>query len=152
MPLHGNHAQRDASIYFDLKCMNARKYNIPENILEFDKLIKEANESIELMDSLREELEDYNSSCNHLITHYESYNVYENDSYETALFESSEYYIFYMDCYYIDTADGNSRNWIYAVEIDQEYYKLKKYINDLESKLKDKIVLIGLEIALLRTV
>ena len=150
MPLYGNKEQRDASRYFDLKCMNARKYDLPENIYDYDKLIKETKESIEFMDTLYEELED-NPLLKEDIINQIQYE-YVKESNEKALFETSEYYIFHMDGYYIDTIDGNSRNWIYAVEIDQEYYRLKKYINDLESKFNEKIVLIGLEIALLRTV
>tara|TARA_B110000259_G_C14031761_1_gene407050 strand:+ start:4814 stop:5323 length:510 start_codon:yes stop_codon:yes gene_type:complete len=150
MPLYGSQEQRDASHYFDIKCMNARKYDIPENIYDYGKLIKETKKSIELMDSIYEELEDANPLLKEYIIKHIQYE-YVNDSNEMTLFEAGEYYIYHMDGYYVDTVDGNSREWIYAVEIDQEYYKLKKYINDLESKFNDKIVLIGLEIALLRT-
>lgn len=146
MPLHGTHEQMIASYYFDCDEIKKINYHFPDSILEYDELIEETKASIRFMDTINVELEDSNYSWKEYII-YEIHNAYEKESDEMALLEASEYYIFYMDGYYIQTELGNYRNWIYAVEIDDEYLRLTKYLKDLESKLLDKIVLIGLEIA-----
>jgi hypothetical protein len=64
-----------------------------------------------------------------------------------TVFEESEYFIFNMGGYYIKTAEGNHRNWLYSQEIDCEYERLEKYLHQLESALVEKNVRIGLEIA-----
>jgi hypothetical protein len=147
MPLHGSYEQEKAHYYFDIDEINARKTDIPENILELEKRIEEAEENLKFIEIIYDELEDSNSYHKEFIL--EDIKLFENENDELAIFEESEYYIFHLDEYYIETAEGNERNWIYAVELEKEYERLEKYIYDLKSHLNQKILNIGIEIALL---
>jgi hypothetical protein len=147
MPLHGCHQQREASIYFDIDAMNKRKQHkeIPENIMILEKIIEKTKEDIAFVNDLYEFSEDFDYTYNeYIVTEYIPYDIAMNDA---TLLVNSEYYIFHMDGYYIKTAEGNHRNWLYSQEIDCEYERLEKYLHQLESALVEKNVRIGLEIA-----
>jgi hypothetical protein len=149
MPLHGCHQQREASIYFDIDAMNKRKQHkeIPENIMILEKIIEKTKEDIAFVNDLYEFSEDFDYTYNeYIVTEYIPYDIAMNDA---TLLVNSEYYIFHMDGYYIKTAEGNHRNWVYVAEINDEYERLLKYLEELEAKMREKVVNIGLEIALL---
>lgn len=150
MPLHGTHNQRDASYFFNINYIkNRRNIIIPENILELEKRIIKKKKSLNFLDELYN-VEKYNSTINQFNEDIlEKIDLYENPNNEKFLFEKSDYYIIYLDGYYIKTKEGNYRNWIYSIEIGKEYEQLEKYIIILEEELRQKIINIGIEIALL---
>jgi hypothetical protein len=151
MPLHGTRNQLDASYFFDIGSVNKRKnIIIPENILELEKLIKKKKGSLKFLELLF--CEEYvDSIVNRFDKHIlEKIALYKNPCNEKLLLEESDYYVVYLGGYYIETAEGNHRNWIYANEIDIECVELHKYIILLEEELKQKIINVGVKIALLR--
>lgn len=150
MPLHGTRNQLDASYYFHISDVNKRKnIIIPENILELEKLIIKKKNTINFLELLYEE-EYFDSTIDYFNQHIlEKIDSYKNPSDEKLLFKESNYYIVYLGGYYIKTKEDNYRNWVYSIELDIEYEKLQKYIIILEEELRQKIINIGLEIALL---
>jgi alpha-mannosidase len=147
MPLHGTHMQRDASDYFyDIFTVEEIEAVIPENVLELEKAIEKTKKNIAFIEPLFEYLsnDDYYLTYDEIVA--EIY-AFEHNSIEMTVFEESEYFIFNMGGYYIKTAEGNHRNWLYSQEIDCEYERLEKYLHQLESALVEKNVRIGLEIA-----
>ena len=137
--------QREASYYFDFDSIKKRNNDISENIIILEESIKKTKEDIVFMDALYDFLKDYKNSYNEIMT----YDMAMND---TMLLAISEYYIFYMGKYYIKTAEGNHRNWVYASEINYERKRLEKYLSQLEEKMRKKNVNIGVEIAFLTLV
>ena len=151
MPLHGSHVQKDASTYFNTEYMKIyRVCNFPENIIDYYKLIDDTKKFIELMNSIYEELEDSNNSWKKEDILYKIRHVYKECDSEMTIFKESKYFIFHTGGYYIQTTEGNKRNWIYSHELDSEIEELKNYLRKLESVLVEKNIRIGLEIALLR--
>lgn len=150
MPLHGTNNQRDAHYFFDIYYINKRKnVIIPKNIVELEHKITKKRESILFLESLYDE--EYIDST---IDHFNEYTIETIDSYENAsdeklLFEESGYYVIDLGGYYIETKEGNYRNWVYDIELNTEYKQLKKNIVILEEELRRKILNIGVEIALL---
>ena len=126
MPLHGTHEKLDTSYYFHRGNVNKRKnIIIPENILELEKLIKEKKNTIKFLELLYDE-EYFDSTIDQFNEHIlEKIDSYKNASDEKLLFEESNYYVIYLGRYYIETKEGNHRNWIYSIELDTEYEQLQ---------------------------
>lgn len=130
--------------------MNKRKQHkeIPENIMILEKTIEKTKEDIEFMNGLYEFSEDFDYTYNEYIVN--EYIPYEIAMKDATLLVNSEYYIFHMDGYFITTAEGNQRNWVYVAEINEEYERLVKYLEELEAKRIEIIVNVGVKIAQLR--
>lgn len=143
--------QKDAYYYFDKDSIAYKKSCniIPENIIEIEKLIVQSQNDFIFINSIYEDEDDaYYKPLKQLIL--EDIDNYENKNDEKILFENSNNYIIDLDGYYIETFEGNHRNWLYPIEIDCEYIRLEIYIKKLHEKLHEKIVNIELEIAFLK--
>lgn len=149
MPLHGTHMERDACDYFyDIFAVEDIPRIIPEKILEHEKAIEKTKKDMDFMKTLYENLSDNDEYLPYEEIVAEIY-AFEHNSIEMTVFEESEYFIFHTGGYYIKTAEGNRRNWVYSQEIDCEFERLKAYLQELESALVEKNVKIGVELALL---
>jgi hypothetical protein len=147
----GIHRQFNAYNYFNIYQINKRNnIIIPENILELEKLIIKKKDSLEFLELLHY-IECYDSTTDQFYDYIlEEITSYENPSDEKLLFKESDFCAVYLGAYYIETKEGNNRNWIYSNEIDIECVKLYNYIVILEEELKQKIINIGVNIALLK--
>jgi hypothetical protein len=150
MPLHGTNMQKNARDYFDKDSITYKKSSsiIPENIIEIEELIVQLrNDTIFLNSIYYEEDGAYYEPLKEII--FEYIDNYKNKNDEKILLENSKNCIIYLDGYYIETFEGNIRNWLYPIEIECEFIRLEIYIKKLNEKLMEKIVNIGLELAFL---
>lgn len=150
MPLHGTNMQKDARDYFDKDSITYKKSSsiIPENIIEIEELIVQLrNDTIFLNSIYYEEDGAYYEPLKEII--FEDIDNYKNKNDEKILLENSKNCIIDLDGYYIETFEGNIRNWLYPIEIECEFIRLEIYIKKLDEKLREKIVNIGLELAFL---
>lgn len=150
MPLHGTNMQKDARDYFDKDSITYKKSSsiIPENIIEIEELIVQLrNDTIFLNSIYYEEDGAYYEPLKEII--FEDIDNYKNKNDEKILLENSNNCIIDLDGYYIETFEGNIRNWLYPIEIECEFIRLEIYIKKLDEKLREKIVNIGLELAFL---
>lgn len=150
MPLHGTNMQKNARDYFDKDSITYKKSSsiIPENIIEIEELIVQLrNDTIFLNSIYYEEDGAYYEPLKEII--FEYIDNYKNKNDEKILLENSKNCIIYLDGYYIETFEGNIRNWLYPIEIECEFIRLEIYIKKLNEKLREKIVNIGLELAFL---
>lgn len=138
MPLHGTNIQLDASRYFESYFNDLKKpLQIPDDNNKLEKLIDEQKNKHDFINSVYEECfnaknDPYDSYIHETIVSYKNINN------EPLIYEKSEYYVFDMDGYFIDTKEGNNRNWIYSSEIEEAYNKLKETIENLELTLDDR--------------
>jgi hypothetical protein len=151
MSLHGTPEQLHAPNYFNKYDINKYKnLIIHDHILKLEKSIKKTKDTIKSFELFYKE-ECYNSNnsfdSNFILERIASY---RNPSDEKILFEKSNYYILSLKNYYIETKEGNYRNWLYSTEVVTEHKLLQKHIIILEEELRKKIINIGIEIALLR--
>ncbi len=150
MSLHGTNMQKNARDYFDKDSITYKKSSsiIPENIIEIEELIVQLrNDTIFLNSIYYEEDGAYYEPLKEII--FEYIDNYKNKNDEKILLENSKNCIIYLDGYYIETFEGNIRNWLYPIEIECEFIRLEIYIKKLNEKLREKIVNIGLELAFL---
>ena len=150
MSLHGTNMQKNARDYFDKDSITYKKSSsiIPENIIEIEELIVQLrNDTIFLNSIYYEEDGAYYEPLKEII--FEYIDNYKNKNDEKILLENSKNCIIYLDGYYIETFEGNIRNWLYPIEIECEFIRLEIYIKKLNEKLMEKIVNIGLELAFL---
>lgn len=142
--------QKDARDYFDKDSITYKKSSsiIPENIIEIEELIVQLrNDTIFLNSIYYEEDGAYYEPLKEII--FEDIDNYKNKNDEKILLENSKNCIIDLDGYYIETFEGNIRNWLYPIEIECEFIRLEIYIKKLDEKLREKIVNIGLELAFL---
>jgi len=142
--------QKNARDYFDKDSITYKKSSsiIPENIIEIEELIVQLrNDTIFLNSIYYEEDGAYYEPLKEII--FEYIDNYKNKNDEKILLENSKNCIIYLDGYYIETFEGNIRNWLYPIEIECEFIRLEIYIKKLNEKLMEKIVNIGLELAFL---
>tara|TARA_Y100000389_G_scaffold148252_1_gene147323 strand:- start:636 stop:1073 length:438 start_codon:yes stop_codon:yes gene_type:complete len=142
--------QKNARDYFDKDSITYKKSSsiIPENIIEIEELIVQLrNDTIFLNSIYYEEDGAYYEPLKEII--FEYIDNYKNKNDEKILLENSKNCIIYLDGYYIETFEGNIRNWLYPIEIECEFIRLEIYIKKLNEKLREKIVNIGLELAFL---
>jgi hypothetical protein len=136
MPLHGTNIQLDASRYFESYFSDDKKpllqIHIDDNNLE--KLIDEQKNTLDFINSVYEECFNAKNDSSYDSYILETIASYKNINDETLIYEKSEYYVFDMDGYFIDTKEGNTRNWIYSFEIEEAYNKLKETIEDLDNR------------------
>jgi hypothetical protein len=136
MPLHGTNIQLDASRYFESYFSNDKKpllqIHIDDNNLV--KLIDEQKNTLDFINSVYEECFNAKNDSSYDSYILETIASYKNINDETLIYEKSEYYVFDMDGYFIDTKEGNTRNWIYSFEIEEAYNKLKETIEDLDNR------------------
>jgi hypothetical protein len=136
MPLHGTRLELDVSDYFDSFFHKVINKNIPKlSVIELEKLIAKKKDTLKFIDSIYEETfnakyDDFNDYIIESISKYD----FKND--ELAIYEKSEYFVFETGGYYVETKEGNQRNWIYCFEIDTAYNTLKNKIKNLERKLQ----------------
>lgn len=142
--------QRLAYNYFDSDSITYKRAGkkIPDNIIELEKLIELTQDDIIFIDSLHDDIEFSCDSLDKWIL--EEISNYKFKSDEEMMFEKSKNSIIYLDEYYIETVEGNHRNWLYPIEVYEEFIRLYEFKSKLNLILKEKIVNIGLEIALLR--
>lgn len=151
MSPHGTSEQLYAYNYFNKYDINKSKnLIIHDHILKLEKSIRKTKDTIKSFEIFYKK-ECYNSNklldFNFILGRIASY---RNPSDEKLLFEESNYYILSLNNYYIETKEGNYRNWLYSIEINTEKKLLQKHIIILEKELRKKIINIGIEIALLR--
>lgn len=148
MSLHGSDKQLYAYNYFNKYDINKSKnFIIHDNILKLEKSIRKTKDTIKSFEIFyKKECYNYKKSFDHEYIVKTINNITE----EKFLFEESNYNIFSLKNYYIETKEGNYRNWLYSVEINTEKILLQKHLIILEEELRKKIINIGIEIALLR--
>ena len=128
MPLHGSNLQLDASRYFDSYFHTV----IKPTKLELEKLIAKKKATLKFIDSIYKQTFDATRDTPFNDYILETISKYENDNDEKLLYAKSAYFVFDTDGYFIETKEGNHRNWIYSCEIETAYTTLKQQIKNLE--------------------
>lgn len=135
MALHGTNLQYDVSRYFPSDSIIINNIQTTD-IQELVKLIDENKKHLNFINSIYNEC--FNTKTDdrlfdiHII---ESISKYERSNDEHNIYKKSDYYVFDMGGYTIQTLEGNYRNWIYAFEIDTEYNILASNIKEIEKQL-----------------
>jgi hypothetical protein len=136
MPIHGTHSQLKTYRLFDNYFSGYIKPNNSKlAVTELEKIIAEKKATLEFVDSIYEETftARYDDFDDHIL---ETISKYKNNNDEQILYEKSKYIVFETGEYYVETKEGNFRNWIYCIEIDTFINNLKKKIKNLEQKLR----------------
>ena len=136
MPLHGTHSQLKTYRLFDTYFSGYIKPNTSKlSITELEKIIAEKKATLEFIDSINEEtfIARYDDFDDHIL---DTISKYKNNNEEQLLYEKSKYIVFVTGEYYVETKEGNFRNWIYSIEIDTFCKNLEKNIKKLEQKLR----------------
>ena len=152
MPLHGSKLQIDTMYYFDSYFHNIIRTNMSKlDIPELEKRIAKKKDTLKFIDSIYKETFDATCPTNNAYIYddifcekYATFNDYiletisgyENANDEKILYEKSEYFVFETGGYFVESNEGNHRNWIYSFEIETAYNTLKKIIKNLERKLR----------------
>jgi superoxide dismutase len=115
-------------------------YSIRENEEEQNKIDKNIN----LIDEAWMEME-------YQRYHKEYYMNFADNYGEKNLLEESDYVIFDLDEYSVDTLNGDgTRNWIYECELCNFKKKLLKNKKSLKEALIESYISVGVSLALLR--
>lgn len=147
MPLHGTRQELDAYYYFYAFFRKTNEQ--PEERLalpiqpnvDIETLISKKKTTLEFINSVYADTFNAKSSTyyDEFSEKYDNFNdyivdtisKYKKDNDELTLYEKSDYFVFTTGGYFIETKEGNRRNWVYNEEIEIAYETLKKEIKKL---------------------
>lgn len=138
----------------DIQCKTVEIYNAS----------KKDNYDIKCLDSIKDNKEYLKQVCNdiniindawmemeYVLYNQRYYITFANNYGEKHMLEESNYIMFYLGNYYVDTIDGNkNRDWIYESELCILIENLEKKQNKIKKIINEKKVLVGLELAFVK--
>ena len=143
MPMYGSYLQRECHRFFENLEENLEFTYNKDDFCDVQKTKEKIEKNIKLFEEVWIDMmyEGENSDY---------YNKFAKDNSEEELLQVSGYVLFDLDEYYIESSNGNYRNWVYEVELFDIRKKLKAKICEIEDVINTYNTNAGVALALLR--